>query len=381
MLKILPFSTMTLWCSQSFASDYDWKMELGLYSQYLDNQELKSDGGMTYAAQQAALSIEGHRFSEIRKSNLVINTIRTRNNDADAPESNRDFIDIEHKELGEQNLIQLHGNYENTTTFAQALISGNRAAVNVDQTNWNLDEAWQYRWTEKLVVSLGAAQMRTTYDQENTFQSSDYKDQQVNSNAFYNFSESQSWGINVYEDKLVRDADNFVNKTHGIAISNHYNYSETFVAKMRVGYRLTQSLLNTQFVSIDERNSGRSVNIDIKKTFERSQLGLSFIDDLTPKFNGVLDQTQTTEVSFGYRLSEYLALSSKLNFIQRTPLNDYYAEDKVHYSSAIAALGWTPYQQLTVEASYRHVNQVLPEKNIDVDSDVVTLGVRWKIHP
>ena len=359
------------------AVQYTYTANIGLSQIRDDNIGLRTSGDQSVFGQRLN-SDASLAFTTDRNNGTLSATItENRLSDHKEYEANSKSLNATDDINFEQGHWGFNGGYLESSTLSEGEKSGQAVSVNQGQAQNNLGTQLSYNVTQRLTPYVQIDWTAVDYAAQALTAYHDYDRTVTTAGIQYSLSEKTLLSISGYSDTLNQSASNLVATTDAATLTSKIKLSETFSLSLKTGKRRTATTISSINQPVHFATNGRLFSLDISDKLNSWEWQLSASEDLTPRFNAVLDKTQKTEAALGYTYSEKWRWDSSVSRIKRTPESTYYQEYATDYLTLVNSISWMPREKIRVQAQYRYINQQITDLQSNAYSNYLGITVGW----
>ena len=374
---VLAGLTVLFQAATAGAAQYTYTANLGLSQIHDNNIGLRSSGEHSVFGQRLN-SDASLAFTTDRNNGTLSATItENRLSDHREYEANSKSLNATDDINFEQGHWGFNGGYLESSTLSEGEKSGQAVSVNQGQAQNDLGTQLSYNVTQRLTPYAQIDWTAVDYAAQALTAYHDYDRMVTTAGLQYSLSEKTLLNISGYSDTLNQSASNLVATTDAATLTSKIKLSETFSLSLKAGKRRTATTLSSVNQPVQFSSNGRLFSLEISDKLNSWEWRLSASEDLTPRFNAVLDKTQKAEAALGFTQSEKWRWDSSASRIKRTPESTYYREYATDYLTLVNSISWMPRENITVLAQYRYINQQITDLQSNAFSNYLGITVGW----
>jgi hypothetical protein len=307
----------------------------------------------------------------------------------------------------------LAGNYSIIPTRNTAVLDSGVYNVNIQNSTWSLAPTITFKIDEVNSLKLAATYSESTFDRpgnaRNNNQSSFFND---NTNANVDiawqrlwterYSTAISWFYNTVDygpqqpsndgNSNANNASSF--ESTGLNFTNNYMLSEKWKLDGTIGFRQTDSQSN--IAQANSSSTGFLANIGVNYTDERYSGGLNFSRSLVPSTFGQLQEQTSFGLNYNYKITERLSAGLSASYQESTFVieggsqvgNDSQTRKNIFINPTVH---WQLAQDWSLTGSYRYRSQTgflqgnpnqptaqLIDQTADSNLFLLSINYNWK---
>lgn len=371
--------------SSCFADDINWVADMLVRTQYQDNVTLSEISPLADTSAQLALNTKVWRKTETQESDLSL-AVKD-DNYLEYHEFEQDSRGLALSHLFKQEIASysLKADINRSTTLANGFEAGEFVRRNMAVNARVLTASANRSINEFTSAGLTGSLNRVRYEHEFDSDSQDYNDSQYSAAVTYQDDETANWQVSIYTDMLDQLQNGLEVDTKGVTLQRNYKWNEIWSLSAKLGRRKT-GFAGYYFWGerFSQEDFGRVSTLDIKRAGEVSSWGLGASEDLSPRVNGVIDETRRLGFWWETKPSVLSTVKLSISHVQRKPINvSFIRDDATRYNTLIASWQHAISETISTDMQLRWVEREITS-SINRDSahgGTVALGLRWQMHP
>lgn len=367
------------------AADINWAADMQSRVQYQNNVTLSEANPIADTSAQMALNSRLWRKTQTQESELSLALKDDNYFEHNEFEQDLRSLSLDHIIKRELDSYSLQADINRSTTLGNGFESGEFVRRNVAVSSRAANASANRYLSEFISVSLSAGVTRVRYQHFLDSDNQDYNDQQYSAALRYQDSANADWQLALYADLLDQLQSGLMVDTTGATLQRSYKWNELWSLSGKIGRRKTQFTGRTFFGSqFTQENYARVSSLDIKRAGEVSRWGIGVSEDLSPRINGVVDETQRVGIWWETKPLERATLKLNISHVQRKPINtSFFSDDATRYDTLSAAWQYTLSESLSSDIQLRWVERAITSRanRDDANSGMASIGLRWQVHP
>jgi hypothetical protein len=369
----------------SSAADVNYSADLASRLRHQKNVAISLDNPIDVDATEVSVNMRLWRKTEVRNSVITLNIKDDHYEDYSEFEQDFRTVSLEHRFKQELTQYSIHADINKSTTLGNSFESGEFVRRNVPVLTRSINGSAVRYFNEAISGSLESTVSDTRYKQSLDVNNQDYDDKQYVVSGRYQDSEVTDWQLSSYVDEMDQLQSGMQVVTTGFYVLRTYQWDEIWSLSGKYGRRKTH-MEGTNFFGqhFEKNNFGRVASLDIKRKGQLGTLGVSASQDISPRANGIIDDSKRLGASWQTKTSERTNLNLNISRVNRKPLNTVFiAEDATQNDTYSASVGYAWSEDLSLDVSARWVTRTFQSavNNPSADSGTVSAGLRWHLYP
>jgi hypothetical protein len=368
-----------------FADDINWTADMVVRTQHQDNVTLSGTNPLADTSVQLGINSRGWRKTPSQETELGLALKDDKYLEYTEFEQDARSLSLVHTIKQELGSYSIKADATRSTTLANGFESGDFVRRNAAVHTRAFSASGNRYLNEFISVSMTAGASRGRYQHIFDSDNQDYNNVQYSAAVIYQDDQTASWQLSVYVDSLDQLQNGFDVETTGATLQRSYKWNEIWSLTGKLGRRKTdftgRTFLGGEF---NQEDYGRVSALDIKRGGEISSWGLGASEDLSPRVNGVIDETQRLGIWWETKPSLLSVLKVSVSHVRREPINtSFISDDATRYNSVTTGWQYAINETLSTDIQLRWVERALKSSaNSDSASGgSAALGLRWLMHP
>lgn len=270
-----------------------------------------------------------------------------------------------------------------STTLGNSYDTGELVRSNIPVTNRSLSGSATRSLSELFTGSVSGDWSQTRYGFVQGIDSQDYDRNQIGLSTSYKDAEQSSWKLSAYHDAFEQ-VDALQTATAGVTLNRSLSVGELWNFTGSLGRRKTQietlDIVNNVY---QQENYGRVVSLSIQRRVPRGEIGLGASQDLSPRTNGVVDDSKRIDLSWRNQFSQRLSVNINSSVIERKPLSVSLYSDHITTTNynLTTNVRYLLSQSVSVDLFGRWTRRLIQENASarQASGNSVSLGLYWKM--
>ncbi|HMW48020.1 MAG TPA: hypothetical protein PK011_06605 [Marinagarivorans sp.] len=353
--------------------------------QYQDNVTLSEANPIADTSAQLSLNSRLWRKTQTQESELSIAIKDDNYAEHSEFEQDRRSLSLDHIIKQELGSYVFKGDIDRSTTLGNGFESGEFVRRNIAVNTRGFNASANRYVSEFISASISGGVTQARYQHVLNSDSQDYNDKQYSAAMSYQDADIANWQLSLYTDLLDQLQSKLTVDTTGIALQRNYKWSDLWSLSGKLGRRKTQFAGRTFFGGqFTQENYGRVSSLDIKRAGELNTWGIGASEDLSPRVNGVIDETQRLGIWWETKPSALATLKLNISHVQRKPINTaFFSDDATRYNTLSTGWQYAISETLSTDIQLRWVERAITSRaNHDqAESGTASIGLRWQVHP
>lgn len=371
--------------TSAMAADIDWTADVLSRLQYQDNITLSEANPIADSSAQLWLNSKLWRKTATQNSELSL--VFKDDHYAEHNEFEQDMrsLSLAHVISQELGSYALKADVNRSTSLGNGFEAGEFVRRNLTLNTRTLNASAHRALNESITASFTAVATQVRYQHVFNSDSQDYNDKQYVAAFSYQDTQTANWQVSLYRDLLEQLQSGLEVDTTGVTLQRSYKWNDVWSLTGKLGRRKTEFAGRTFFGGqFTQENYGRVSALDMKRAGELSSWGIGASEDLSPRVNGVIDETQRLGIWWETKISLLSTLKINLSHVQRKPINTaFFSDDATDYNTLSAGWQQAISEKLSADIQLRWIERAITSgaNSDEADSGMAALGLRWQMHP
>lgn len=367
------------------AADINWAASMQSRLQYQDNITLSEANPIADTAGQLWFNSQLWRKTQSQESQLSLALKDDQYAEHSEFEQDLRSLSLDQMIKGELSRYALKAEVSRSTTLGNGYESGEFVRRNLAVNNRVLNASADHQLTEYLSASLSGGATYVRYHYMLNSNNQDYDDRTMSFSLRYQDTASADWQLALYTDRLDQLQSRLAVDTTGATVQRSYKWNELWSLSGKMGRRKTQFAGRTWWgANFTQENYARVSSVDIKRAGENNSWGFGLSEDLSPRINGVIDETQRLGSWWETKPYERAAVKLAISQVKRKPVNtSFFSDDATSYTTLSANLQYSISESLSSDIQLRWIERAITARaNRDqAESSTASVGLRWQLYP